>query len=1007
MDERSTEDNQSSIATTEPDPSASPSRQGGRKASVRGRSVADEAIATRSRKADAIDSSISLASSVEPSSRVSRAGAKARPKKQPTKKAVAPGPTYHSCLRTPSLTAGLSDSRVAPPSSATTVVQEATEYRTARAGISDAAPQEGVAAHSASPPNLGGVLAAVGSAAAVSVDPATAQATSSRRSSKLEGFATTGSVMRGLSSPDGACDPVVCSVDSGESVTSPGGSSNSSPLSPTSSAGAPRKLSLCPSPAPVGSSMADVSALLRLHRKPTATSTPGSQSGQSSVRLEVILTPSPPSPERKQREQRLPCKSSEGATAMEKLRQLSSHRPDRAVNKSRRLSSILPGVSLLAVAIVALIAYLVMTRHRMDRKTTDQHFCITGGCVDHADIIGLSDDSKGAHKSSPCEDFGHFVCSVWETRHTKNDVNKRIARSVVMDAVMDQIVSLAKFSSQRHALAISQRPADMMDACLTDRPSDDEKALMQLLDFMHNTSFGFPDESIDVSNYSRPLRALTELAYNWALPLWFYVDLVIPRNSTAAHMTISLSHSSLGDLYNSLHEALVTYQEVYLWYVDTLAAAVYRGTIRESFQQFTRGSKLLQTYVFANLSRLSRAKYHYPILLTVKSLPSFVVNTSVEHWLEALSPLNPPISEQAGVYITDREMLVVMNALFQAYSARDIYLHINWWFVQILGALASNDIFEGFKRDPERGVRLQHIICSVQVAFNYNVILASEQRALQEPSTRANIGAALNNVHSVAVSKVSSAMGARLALLLEEMRPSLWPSERHASEERLLRLYGNATTDSTEQNFVQLWLSRAASYQQSWASLDELSSDASLFRVDSSGVASHHVVLKTVALSLAALRAPFYYPDATSAIVYGGVGFIYATELVNVLNSLSLLLDGRDSIAPSEAGFSQSYLSAPYSCSGMAIQDIFPHYVALELAYATYRQFRSDAEDMPLWNAKEYSPEQVFFATVCYLMCDVDNGADACSAQMRHFPEFATAFSCPPCLVGESCDILH
>ncbi|KAH6932295.1 hypothetical protein HPB50_004480 [Hyalomma asiaticum] len=352
-------------------------------------------------------------------------------------------------------------------------------------------------------------------------------------------------------------------------------------------------------------------------------------------------------------------------------------------------------------------------------------------------------------------------------------------------------------------------------------------------------------------------------------------------------------------------------------------------------------------------------------------------------------------------------MLVVISTFFQAYSARDMYLHVHWWFVQILGVLASNILFNAFRRDPERGALIQNVICSVQVTLNYNAILASEMRAQQEPSRQVNAVTALNNVHMATVSKVSSAMGARLALLLEEMEPLLWPTEEYSSEDSLLRLYGNATVGDEDPSFVHLWLSRAASYQQSRTSLDERSSEASVFKMDASLMSSHHIMSRVVSLSLAAIKAPFYYPDATSAIVYGGLGFVYATELVRVLNSLSLLLNGSSTIEPSQSGFSQSYVSAPYSCTGMDAVDIYPRYMALELAYATYRQFRDEAEDVPLTNAKGYSPEQVFFATVCYTLCDMEEGAASCTSHMKHFPEFGAAFSCPSSFAWAPCDILH
>ncbi|KAH7959026.1 hypothetical protein HPB49_007360 [Dermacentor silvarum] len=666
-------------------------------------------------------------------------------------------------------------------------------------------------------------------------------------------------------------------------------------------------------------------------------------------------------------------------------------------------------VLFLALAAAALISFVVR-RSRTDATPTGDRFCRSSGCLDHADTVGLSDITDGLHKSSPCEEFGRFICSVWEARHERNNVRRRITHSVLTDAVTDNIFSIDDLIGQQHALSITKRPERMYKACLANRPSDDSIVLEQLLGFMQSSGFGFPAENVSESDYSLPLKALTELAYNWALPLWFYVDLVLPES--VGSRTLTLSPAAFGDIYATIYEAITEYEDVHVWFVETLVATVYRGSIGASFHEFTRGSKILQKAVFRNLSQLTRSMYHVPALLQIERLPHFVVNTTIPDWLEALEPLwniDPPISQGDVVYFPDRNLLVSMNALFRTYTARDIYLHVHWWFVQILGVLASNAVFDGLRRDPERGEFAQKALCTVQVAVNYNAIFSSEKRAHLHPSERADIMRRLGNVHAITVSKVSSAMGPRLAWLLEHMKPVFWLPGSYVSEERLLRLYGteedNATTD--EDTFVDRWLSRAASYQQSSTYLEERSADASVFRTDSSIVTSHHVVSQVISLSIALLKVPFYYPNASSAIFYGGLGFIYATELVRVLNSLSVLLDGGETIKPSlSSDFSRAYVWAPYSCSGMNITDIFPQYMALELAYATYHQFRSDAEDVSLWNAQGYSPEQVFFATICYTMCDLRDGPHACTQHMMHFPEFATAFSCPPGFARGSCDIL-
>ncbi|KAH7966612.1 hypothetical protein HPB49_018008 [Dermacentor silvarum] len=656
------------------------------------------------------------------------------------------------------------------------------------------------------------------------------------------------------------------------------------------------------------------------------------------------------------------------------------------------------GILFLALVTAGFIGYLATSGHGTKATPSEDRFCSISGCLDHANIIGLSDINDGLHKSSPCEDFGHFICSAWTARHERENVKRRITQNVLTDAAVDYIVSLEKWIDQQHAFAISKRPERMMDVCLMNRPSDDTIVLDQLLDFMNHSGFGFPAENVTESDYSQSLKALTELAYNWALPLWFYVDLVL--TDTAPGRTISLRTAAFGDMYDIIHEALMEYEDVYSWYIDTIVEIVYRGSIGLSFHEFTRGSKILQKDVFKNLSWVIRSNNRAPILLQVKSLPYFVGKTTVEHWLEAFGPLwsvDTAISQEDVVYFPDRDLLVVMNALFKGYTARDIYLHVHWWFVQILGVVASNHLFESLRKDPERGEFTQKLMCSVHVTLNYNAIFSIEKRAQFDPSARIDIMTRLENVRAVALNKISSTLGARFGLLLEQVKPIVWLPDPYASEDWLLRLYGpetnnNATTD--EDNFVERWLSRATSYQQSSTFLAERSTDASLFRTDSSVLSSHHVLSKTISLSLALLEAPFYYPNATSAIFYGGLGFVYATELVRLINSLSVLLEGRDSIVPSKTAFSQSYAWLPYSCREKDIREI-PRIVALELAYAAYRDFRMDTEDVRLSNAKAYSPEQVFFATVCYLMCDRDWGAGTCTATLSAFPQFTTAFSCP------------
>ncbi|KAK8762233.1 hypothetical protein V5799_026497 [Amblyomma americanum] len=193
----------------------------------------------------------------------------------------------------------------------------------------------------------------------------------------------------------------------------------------------------------------------------------------------------------------------------------------------------------LSVLAATLLAYLVVMHHASD-ATTSKGFCTSRGCLRHAGIIGLSDATKTPNEKGPCEHFGRFICSAWQTRHERRNVRRRFTQSVKTDAIMESIVSLENFGTYT-VLNISKRPARMMDLCLNNRSSDDTESLDTLLNFMRNNGIGFPGDNVSETDYSVPLRAMAELADKWAHPLWFRVNIVLPQNEEMKRV-ISLSH---------------------------------------------------------------------------------------------------------------------------------------------------------------------------------------------------------------------------------------------------------------------------------------------------------------------------------------------------------------------------------------------------------------------------------------------------------------------------------
>ncbi|KAH7986913.1 hypothetical protein HPB52_024639 [Rhipicephalus sanguineus] len=177
------------------------------------------------------------------------------------------------------------------------------------------------------------------------------------------------------------------------------------------------------------------------------------------------------------------------------------------------------------------------------------------------------------------------------------------------------------------------------------------------------------------------------------------------------------------------------------------------------------------------------------------------------------------------------------------------------------------------------------------------------------------------------------------------------------------------------------------------------------FWLDPGHVTSHSPITQAIAVSVAALRPPFYYAEAQLPMLYGGLGFLYAREMFRMLSSTAELLNGmggwqRRLVAPSgsgeEAALWESFFSCPHSVDKGAL---YPELPALHVAYEAYTRFGNYSSDVPLAGLEGYGPEQVFFLTFCHATCEVDSSGRLtsryCSAAAKNFGPFATAFSCP------------
>ncbi|XP_037509540.2 endothelin-converting enzyme 2 [Rhipicephalus sanguineus] len=171
-------------------------------------------------------------------------------------------------------------------------------------------------------------------------------------------------------------------------------------------------------------------------------------------------------------------------------------------------------------------------------------------------------------------------------------------------------------------------------------------------------------------------------------------------------------------------------------------------------------------------------------------------------------------------------------------------------------------------------------------------------------------------------------------------------------------------------------------------------------------------ISNNVLTSVAALTSPFYYANGTKSMFYAGLGFFFAKELIRAIDDTGVTIDltGREADVGHKTGdlsgnVSDLWLTATAiasshnrsACLMPKHASVFPEVPALQISYAAYKTALGDREGN-LRVAHQYTEDQMFFLTVCYLMCSLPGKVEPpmgdCNKAVSSFPAFGAAFGC-------------
>lgn len=277
----------------------------------------------------------------------------------------------------------------------------------------------------------------------------------------------------------------------------------------------------------------------------------------------------------------------------------------------------------------------------------------------------------------------------------------------------------------------------------------------------------------------------------------------------------------------------------------------------------------------------------------------------------------------------------------------------------------------------------------------------------------------LSDVHNTAVAKVRSwtdALDVRaidaVASRLGRASTVLWPEEKRngGADWWGEALYG-PDYDNATRGFFSHWREVRRGLRES-LNTEPYQLSLRVFRIQSPYLATYDLVSNTISVGVQTVAQPFYAADGTSAINYGGLGFLYAAQMARTINTLTLLLDGKStpsawvpaannaSGAPGQALWKLARCASSSNTSGpQRTSSLYPLLPALGIAYDAYKRFRNAEQDLPLRGLEDYSAEQVFFLTACHATCWENSSkhrvSPECSDAVRNFAPFAEAFNCP------------
>ncbi|KAH6939850.1 hypothetical protein HPB50_021896 [Hyalomma asiaticum] len=651
---------------------------------------------------------------------------------------------------------------------------------------------------------------------------------------------------------------------------------------------------------------------------------------------------------------------------------------------------------LIVLLLGAATAAVLLVRGRVGRKV---RICTSGECTAHAqwlhDLVN--------HSVNPCDDFAAFTCA--SPKRSFGFFGSATSEDL-LHSWFSRVGSLLQGTAGR--LSAATKAFAAFGTCLDEELHDAVTAMGALRDFMRKRHLMWPEAPEEGVS---PLGVLLDLAFNWRLSFWMHVRL--QRNVLGDRTTTMLSDGSFVHFW-TYHQRVLVAEGAFESHYNSYARLFAPAGNFSSHQSPDESKKMaaIMTDVLEKLLAVKFRKRPTPAQFRLRDVASYTPNISLATWQAALQEnvnIEPEFTAADACGVSDTALLTAVNNLFVKYSDGEILHHIGWFFVQVLAPMGNVSVIGGVSSSG-RGADSERIVfCGTEVEALYGALLSSLYvDALLPYKVRLHVGAVLQNVKKSAVKKLANTQWSDEASILtaqvkvDEAEVRLWPPKWMLTSWGLNEMYAGFI--SRGDSFISFWLDgiRNLRVLRSKVKYDEaldLPTNSLLPLLD------YERLLNTVVVSVAALAPPLYYAHGTPAMVYGGLGFEFAQQLVKTFDSAGIKIDPNGAVGYTWASnrwinvaIRKTRCLQHQDPSMSPEEDLFPEVPALEVAHDAL--LSELAEGRFVRTTADFSEEQAFFIAICHGMCyhashaaGVIAGSD-CNKAMRNLPAFATAFRC-------------